>query len=98
MRGARTGRDVPLYEEAGYEGRGGRRPAGEPVPVRQNLIGESGVSGPSPGSFEAEASLVRMAPIFGPERRVPEGAVESAITITFEAVLLDAKASEEGDK
>ncbi len=96
-RGVRGGRDVPAYEEPGYEGRG-RGAVQETAPVRMNLMGEGAVPQQSRDSFESEAGLIRLAPISAPARRVTEGAVESAITITFEAVLLDAKASEEGDK
>lgn len=95
----RGGRDVPPYEDPGYEGRGGGRGAvTEQAPVRMNLMGEGAVPQQSRDSFEAETGLVRLAPISAPAKRVAEGAVESAVTITFEAVLLDAKASEEGDR
>ncbi len=96
-RGVRGGRDVPAYEEPGYEGRG-RGAVQEQVPVRMNLMGEGATPAQSRDSFEAETGLVRLAPIAAPEKRVAEGAVESTITITFEAVLQDAKASEEGDR
>ena len=98
-RGARGGREVPLYEGPGYEGRGGGRSAvTEQAPVRMNVMGEGSAPQPSRDSFEAEAGLVRLAPISAPAKRLGEGAVESSITVTFEAVLLDVKASEEGDR
>ncbi|MCW5776832.1 MAG: type IV pilus assembly protein PilM [Phycisphaeraceae bacterium] len=93
--GARAPRGREIPSEVREEGRGGRQ---FNQPVRDNVVGGPEVPRQAQEAFQAEVGLARFAPIVAPEKRVPEGSVESVVTVTFEAVLVSTGTSGEGSR